>query len=48
MYMYIVVSFCGVSWSSGLVHWTQVTLLSENQNVGSVPGSGACVLEQDT
>ena len=36
----------GVSWPSGLVHWTQVLVLSENQNVGSIPGSGTCVLEQ--
>ena len=41
-------SFCGVSWPSGLVHRTQVLVLSENQNVGSIPGSGTCVLEQDT
>ena len=38
----------GVSWPSGLVHRTQVLVLSENQNVGSIPGSGTCVLEQDT
>ena len=38
----------GVSWPSGLVHQTQVLVLSENQNVGSIPGSGTCVLEQDT
>ena len=31
-----------------LVHRTQVLVLSENQNVGSIPGSGTCVLEQDT
>ena len=37
----------GVSWPSGLVHRTQVLVLSENQNVGSIPGSGTCVLEQD-
>ena len=37
-----------VSWPSGLVHRTQVLVLSENQNVGSIPGSGTCVLEQDT
>ena len=39
---------CGVSWPSGLVHRTQVLVVSENQNVGSIPGSGTCVLEQDT
>ena len=39
---------CGVSWPSGLVHRTQVLVLSENQNVGSIPGIGTCVLEQDT
>ena len=38
----------GVSWLSSLVHRTQVLVLSENQNVGSIPGSGTCVLEQDT
>ena len=38
----------GVSWASGLVHRTQVLVLSENQNVGSIPGSGTCVLQQDT
>ena len=38
----------GVPWPSGLVHRTQVLVLSENQNVGSIPGSGTCVLEQDT
>ena len=38
----------GVSWPSGLVHRTQDLVLSENQNVGSIPGSGTCVLEQDT
>ena len=38
----------GASWPSGLVHRTQVLVLSENQNVGSIPGSGTCVLEQDT
>ena len=27
---------------------TQVLVLSENQNVGSIPGSNTCVLEQDT
>ena len=37
-----------VSWPSGLVHRTQVLVLSENQNVGSIPGSNTCVLEQDT
>ena len=31
----------GVSWPSGLVHRTQVLVLSEIQNVGSIP-------EQDT
>ena len=36
------------SWPSGLVYRTQVLVLSENQNVGSIPGSGTCVLEQDT
>ena len=41
-------SLCGVSWPSGLVHRTQVLVLSENQNVGSIPGSGTCVLQQDT
>ena len=39
---------CGVSWPSGLVHLTQVLVLSEHQNVGAIPGSGTCVLEQDT
>ena len=38
----------GVSWPSGLVHRTQVVVLSENQNVGSIPGSDTCVFEQDT
>ena len=38
----------GVSWPSGLAHRTQVLVLSENQNVGSIPGSDTCVLEQDT
>ena len=37
-----------VSWPSGLVHRTQVLVLSENQNVGSISGSDTCVLEQDT
>ena len=41
-------SINGVSWPNGLVHRTQVLVLSENQNVGSIPGSGTCVLEQDT
>ena len=41
-------SFNGVSWPSGLVHRTQILVLSENQNVGSILGSGTCVLEQDT
>ena len=41
-------TLCGVSWPSGLVHRTQVLVLSENQNVGSIPGSGTCVLQQDT
>ena len=41
-------SLGGVSWPSGLVHRTQVLVLSENQNVCSIPGSGTCVLEQDT
>ena len=40
--------YTGVSWPSGLVHRTLVLVLPENQNVGSSPGSGACVLEQDT
>ena len=30
------------------MHRTQVLVLSESQNVGSIPGSGTCVLEQDT
>ena len=38
----------GVSWPRGLVHRTQILVLSENQNVGLIPGSGTCVLEQDT
>ena len=45
---YFIVSFVGGSWPSGLVHRTQVLVLSENQNVGSIPGSGTCVFEQDT
>ena len=31
-----------------VVHRTQVLVLSENQNAGSIPGSSTCVLEQDT
>ena len=38
----------GVALPSGLAHRTQVLVLSENQNVCSIPGSGTCVLEQDT
>ena len=41
-------TYRGVSWPSGLAHRTQVLVLSENQNVGSIPGSDTCVLEQDT
>ena len=38
-----------VSWPSGLVHWTQVLVLSEC-GFESRPsrGRGTCVLEQDT
>ena len=37
-----------MSWPSGLVHWTQVLVLSECGFESGVAGRGACVLEQDT
>ena len=38
----------GVSWLSGLVHWTQVLVLSECGLNPGLAGHGACVFEQDT
>ena len=39
---------CGVSWLSGLVHWTQVLVLSECGFESVLTGYSACVLEQDS